>query len=528
MKKIVKYSLTGLASVIAVVLAAGCSNVATYEVQLPTAAAALSPSDLEAKYSAASPLEIDFWTGFGSAVTSNGIDPVIEAFQEEYPYIKVTHTSKGGYPNLLKAINLSITSRTYPNIAVGYPDHFASYIRSSIQYALDPLIDHANPDIGVDIDDFIQDYMVENRSFQYKDEAKTQPYTLGLPFNKSTEVMVVNKTFMDWVITKDPLITIPTTWAEVADSGARIITVMDEGGYFGKKVDEHGNINANAGRTGFPRLLLDFTNVTKGDFRPFSYDSTSNLFITLVRQWGGTFTRMGENITKGYVKFNSASTIEMLDYFKQLHDDSILAIPPDFDETSYNSGPFLALKSVMTVSSSAGVYNNVPTAGSFDVEIHPVIGKDATHRYVISQGTNMAVFTNRDAEKVLASWLFTRFATTVVNDVFAIGAGYYPVTNTMLNSDIYQGYINTTSASKSDFSKIGAAKVNANIYGDPANGWIKFVDPGFVGSADIREQIETVFPMLFYGRDGVQMTSQAIINYNYSQLSRFVEPEDAA
>ena len=525
MKKTLKYGLAGLSGMVALVFAAGCSNVATYEVQLPTAAAELTVADLEAKYSASNPLEIDFWTGFGSAVTTTGIDPAVEAFHAEYRCINVTHTSKGGYDNLLKAINLSITSRSYPNVAVGYPDHFASYIRSGIQYALDPFFESTDPEIAVDVDDYIQDYMIENRSFQFKDEEKTDPYTLGIPFNKSTEVMVVNKTFMDWIKTKDSSIEIPTTWDELATIGPKILASMARVGAFGHKIDVDGNVNDNAGKTGYPKLLLDFSAVTSDVFRPFSYDSTSNLFITAVRQWGGQYTKMGENITKGYVQFDTQETLDMLDFFRDLHDDQIFAIPTSFGEASYNSIPFKALKSVMTISSSAGVYNNVPAGSAFDIEIHPVLGKDADHRNVISQGTNLAVFTNRDADKVLGSWLLVKYLTTTANAEFAINTGYYPVTTSGLESTMYQAYINTTNDSDSNMSKIGAAKVNADIYGDSANNWTKFVDPGFVGSSDIREQIATIFPMLFYGKDGVPMTSQEIIDYNYTQLSRYIEPE---
>ncbi len=523
MNKFVKYGLTGMAGMMAVVLASGCSNVATYEVQLPTAAAALTLADIESKYTEAEPLEIDFWTGFGAAVTGNGIDPAIESFHEAYPFIKVTHTSKSGYDNLLKAINLSITSRSYPNVAVGYPDHFANYIRSSIQYALDPFLDSTDPDIAVDAEDYIPDYMHENRSFQFKDEARTQPYTLGLPFNKSTEVMVANQTFFDWIITKDPQIKIPETWDEVRSVGERIIGAMGRGGFYGHKIDVNGVLNDNAGRLGYPDLLLDFTVVTEEEFRPFSWDSTSNLFITLVRQWGGTYTEMGENITEGFIRFDQQSTVDMMTFFKALADDNLFAIPAHYGEAQYNTTPFLAMKSVMTVSSSAGVYNNVPAGGAFRVSINPIVAKDADHKYVISQGTNMAIFTNRDADKVLASWLFMRHMTTTANAEFGIGAGYYPVTYTSLNSPLYQGYISTTTAGASDLSKIGAAKVNAEQYGLPANNWNKFVDPGFVGSSDIREQIATVFPMLFFGKDGAFMTPQEVIDYNYVQLAKYVE-----
>ena len=65
--------------------------------------------------------------------------------------------------------------------------------------------------------------------------------------------------------------------------------------------------------------------------------------------------------------------------------------------------------------------------------------------------------------------------------------------------------------------------MNANEYGDLTKGWIKFVDPGFVGSSDIREQVDTVFPILFYGKDGEMLTAQEVLDFVQSNLSRYVE-----
>jgi multiple sugar transport system substrate-binding protein len=520
--------MVAVSSTIAFVVA-GCSNVATFQVQLPT----LVPlAEFNQRYTESSPIEINFWTGFGAAV-STSIEDGITQFQSIYPNIKVTHTSKGGYDNLLKAINLSVTSRTYPDLAVGYPDHFANYIRSSIQLALDPLI--ASSEYGMDINDFVSDYMGENRSFQFDEQGN--PYTLGLPFNKSTEVMVANQTFFNFMASLDATIVVPQTWDQVRAAGEKILQRMastvdvdGEAGVYGKQVVFSSSLNEyrviKSGATapvGFG-LVLDFSAVINTEFYPFSYDSMANFFITAVRQWGGTYTEMGENITRGYIRFNTPEIAAMLQYFKDLHEDKILAIPITFGQPQYNSIPFRGNKSVLTISSSAGVFNNVPSAGAFEVTIHPVPYQNASRKYVISQGTNMALFTNRNADRVLASWLFMRYMTTNPgNTQFSVSAGYYPATESGLASAFYQGYLGATEVNSNDKSKIDSAKVNANFYGQASQNWIKFVDPGFVGSSDIREQLDTAFPILLYGRDGTVLTAQEVLDYLQSNLTRYVE-----
>jgi ABC-type glycerol-3-phosphate transport system substrate-binding protein len=313
---------------------------------------------------------------------------------------------------------------------------------------------------------------------------------------------------------------------------ASTVDVDGEAGVYGKQVvfsrrlNEYRVIKSGAtAPVGFG-LVLDFSAVINTEFYPFSYDSMANFFITAVRQWGGTYTEMGENITRGYIRFNTPEIATMLQYFKDLHEDKILAIPITFGQPQYNSIPFRGNKSVLTISSSDGVFNNVPSAGAFEVTIHPVPYQNASRKYVISQGTNMALFTNRNADRVLASWLFMRYMTTNPgNTQFSVSAGYYPATESGLASAFYQGYLGASEVNSNDKSKIDSAKVNANFYGQASQNWIKFVDPGFVGSSDIREQLDTAFPILFYGRDGTVLTAQEVLDYLQSNLTRYVEAE---
>ena len=136
----------------------------------------------------------------------------------------------------------------------------------------------------------------------------------------------------------------------------------------------------------------------------------------------------------------------------------------------------------------------------------------------------MAIFKTEDAAKALASWLFVKFMTTTWNAEFAVQAGYFPVTYSGLNSDLYQAYINTLQDSASNLSKIAAAKVNFEAYSDATSGWTKFVDPGFVGSSTIREQAGYIIPMLLYGNAGVMMSEQEVLDYAMSQLADYVKP----
>ena len=99
----------------------GCSNVKKGSVVEPNV---ISISKLKERYTENNPIQINFWTGFGKDITE-GLDQIIADFEAEYPYIDIVHESKGGYSGLTKAINLAITTRKYPQVALGYPDHFA-------------------------------------------------------------------------------------------------------------------------------------------------------------------------------------------------------------------------------------------------------------------------------------------------------------------------------------------------------------------------------------------------------------------
>lgn len=475
---------------------------------------------------------ITFWTGFGTNVKS-----VLEPMLEDYPdkdNVLITHESKGGYDNLYQAIAMSVTTKSYPNIALAYPDHMANYLHSNILAPLNGYLAQKDT-YGVDKEDFISAYMVENESFGKISggEFDGQNYVYGLPFNKSTEVMVYNKTFFDLCADKfaSEGITVPATWDEVETVGAKIINLATTQGWFGKYIGADGvgyaSNEAAATATG-KNAVLDFSLVSKDIFHPISYDSQSNFFITAVRQWGGTYTSIHDD-GLGYYEFDSQETRDALNFFQKLAGyntttgkkdasiPAIMGVPASWEESSYCSNPFKVCKSLMNIGSSGGVYNAVPSgSNAFEVACAPIPYKTAEKKYVISQGTNL-VMTNKgtaedraDAFKVIAYLTSTEFQTE-----FALQSGYYPATESALNSDDYQAYLNAKDGAANVKVNRSAAVVNARTYLDDSAAWNKFVDPGFEGSTTIRDKIAYILPLLMAGEGD---TVENVLSSTFAQL----------
>ena len=483
---------------------------------------------------------ISMWTGFGQNV-NDVLEPLLEEFTEKTG-ITVQYESKGGYDNLQNAINLAATSQEYANVAVGYPDHFAGYINSNIQLRLDGLIkndakrkvagkDEEGYDVDKDgirlmnYDSFYKDFTPENESLEFK--ADGSGYVLGLPFNKSSEVMVYNKQFFDWVKTQNDIkdtIYIPKTWAEVKSVGEAVNAYFDAKGVWGKGLYSNGQVYASDPGTTGVSVVFDAKAVTSKDkFRLLSYDSTANLFITLIRQYGGTYTELDKSVNgKGYVAFNDAAykdkTLEAMGMLRQLGTGSnaTFGIPATFGEKSYCSGPFKKYQSLLNIGSTGGLSNSV---GTFAVDCAPIPQKDANgNKYVISQGTNLALFNKgTEAEKV-ASWKLMVFLSQQVNGAFAAGTGYFPTCKAAMESKDYQDYLNNSFGAGEKLAQ-NAAIINTLQYGDASKGWTRFVDPGFQGSSAIRAEATNIPVKVLMD---ATLTDQAILDEAYVTLTDYV------
>ena len=471
------------------------------------------PVDMNADTSG---VTIDWWTGFGEDIKDNLENELIPAFKEATG-IEIVHTSKGGYDNLQKAVNLGAGQRTYPNICVGYPDHFASYIASNMQLRLDPYF-RDDPDGAAYEADLYPSYMEENRQLEFKEDGTG--YILGVPFNKSTEVLVYNEDFFNspiaqgWGITK-----VPETWDEIETYGE--IAVRNLTPHFGKIIGTDGNDYTK--ESDLPegvKVWLNLTSATADTFFFLGYDSTSNLFISALRQWGGKYTEIDTSNGLGYAVYNNPQTVEMLTFMDRLASKHILAIPASFGGTSlYCSDYYKVYQCLMNVGSSAGLgHYTAPTLKSSS-GVTAVPYKDADHKYVISQGTNLAMLNKGSDVEVLASWKALKYLTTgEANGLFCALTGYYPATKSAYNSETYQSFLNARPSDENDANKKKAAKANSEIYDAEGSGWHKFVDVGFNGSSVIRTEVGNLISSVLLTDTDIQ----TLINQSYDAISNYV------
>ena len=469
-------------------------------------------------------IHISFWYSFGKAAEEPLLDQ-IKKFEEVYPEYKVDVEPKGGYDNLKKAVSLGIPTGKFPDVTIGYPDHVAEYLSAGIVVPLDDFMNSTDPEIGIGEgaknakNDFLPNYMVENRQY---DEKGT---TYGLPFNKSTELMYYNKTVFDHFNIK-----VPETWTEFEQEGKKLQTeIMKIVNSTDKKAKK---ITTKDGHT------LDFSTIDgkKNQVRSFTYDSASNAFITLIRDFGGTYTEVDKATGKGYLAFNEGESLtKTKEAMQMLKDMSYInkeiqgsfAVPAFWQER-YASNLFVKLQTFATIGSSAGAKHNLPTDNLFEVGVAPIPYNDKIDdgKNVIQQGTNIMMLDAHEDEDIrTGAWKLVRFLTAYQdeetgydpNAEFAIGASYLPVRTSGINSIAYQEFLkggnNETPAD--EIKRLSAE--TANKYDDT---WNKFVDPAFVGSSSVREKCGEIIPTFTTGNKSVEEAMKIAVD----QLLPYVKP----
>ncbi len=461
-------------------------------------------------------VEIDWWTGFGSDITGYLDDQILPEFQEKTG-IKINHVTKGGYDNLQKAVNLGAGKRTYPNIVVGYPDHFASYVASNMQLRLDPYFS-ADSEGQSFMDDIYPSYMEENQQLEFKEDGTG--YTLGVPFNKSTEVLVYNEGFFNSDIVKGwGIAKVPQTWDEVKTYGEIAVEKLTP--FFGKVLgtDGIGYSKESDLPTGVD-VLCNLMEVEASAFYFLGYDSTANLFISSLRQWGGKYTELDTSTGLGYAVYNNAECKAMLEFMRDLSNKHILAIPASFGGTSlYCSDFYKNYQCMMNVGSSAGLSHYTDAKLKTTSGVTSVPYKDEDHKYVISQGTNLAMLNKGTDEQILASWKALKYlATGETNGLFCALTGYYPATKSSYNSTTYQEFLNAAPSDENDANKKKAAKANAEIYDADDSKWHKFVDVGFNGSSVVRTEVSSVISRVMIENTSID----TILDESYNNISAYV------
>ena len=408
-------------------------------------------------------VEIDFRVPSG--VISKALETLIPEFEAEWDgKIDVELVIEAsGYDGVRTTTVLDLNSKTAPTIVLGYPDHFAEYYSGDHILNIQPYVDAEG--VEFNIDDFVGSYLEENRI------ADNSTDLYGLPLNKSTEVLTYNKTVFEAMN-----YTVPTTWQEIVALGNQIIADVKA-----KKLDNIEGIEFAKGE----KKPSEYE--AMGQFYPIAYDSTSNAFITMCRQWNAAYTEK-DDIEHGYAMFNNAQCKAGLAYFQGLAQNKLYAVAETFD-SNYASDAFKLMKCVMTVGSSAGVGYNTNTKFTVGIAKAPYNAENPDAKYVIQQGTNMAILNQNTNLQRAAAWQLLKWLTsTEITAKFCIAAGgYVPVRQSAYETESYKEFLNEPSIDDTDYSN--SANVALTYLKE---GYKFFFDPAFVGSAEVRDNVGTL------------------------------------
>ncbi|BCR36865.1 extracellular solute-binding protein [Mariniplasma anaerobium] len=426
-------------------------------------------------------VEIELWHAMGED-KANLIRGYATDFMAMYPNVTVTiPEGTGNYDTLKSNMINAITAGDYPNLVQGYPDHVAEYLNGDAVLNLNPYIYSETWGLNGDdaLDDIIASYLEENTQY----DANGTYYSL--PFNKSTEVMIYNKTVFD-----DLGLDVPETWQD-------IIAIAPQLEAEGQAIARQKVLDANPGQTA-AQLATEIA-AAQALIVPAAYDSTGNAFITFARQFGGEYTALNFSTFEGeFLWHQNANTFAAMTFLK--NNNTVFTLPEFWDQ-DYASTPFVNQQTFITIGSSAGVTYNVPSSG-FEIGVAPVPYNVnmLDEKAVIQQGTNVSLMDTGSDQEKLASWLFLKYLISKdVTTDWAIETGYLPVRTSAYTSTEYQAFLNNPSTTDNKAAAIAMA-ANAAYQ---QSGYM-FFDPAFIGSSRARTQVGSALERIMLGDGNIQ------------------------
>jgi ABC-type glycerol-3-phosphate transport system substrate-binding protein len=444
-----------------------------------------------------SPIEITMWHAMGEANQAL-MQGYADDFRAHYLSLGYDLTvnipaGAGNYDTLKTNMINAITAGDVPNLVQAYPDHVAEYLNGKAVVNLDPYI--SSPQWGMSGEDAFEDIILSYRQENSQYDAAGTFYSL--PFNKSTEVMIYNKTAFDALDLE-----YPETWQDV-------ITYAPQLKVYGDAIAEAKVREANPTLT--EPQLAPLISAAKMLVVPASYDSTGNMFITFTRQFGGAYTSLNYSTFAGeYLWVGNENTIAAMTFLK---DNKAIMTIPEYWGQQYASVPFVNQQTFVTIGSSAGVRYNIPATDPttelpvFEIGVGPVPYNAAMpeNKAVIQQGTNVSIMKSDSAQEQLVSWLFLKWLIKTENTVdWAIKTGYLPVRTSGYLDETYQNFLNNPTANQLPISMAANAAYLQSGY--------MFYDPAFIGSSRARQEVGIALTRIMTGDGNITQALQDAYN----------------
>lgn len=427
---------------------------------------------------------VTLWTTIGQQ-NQDIFNQMIAAFESEYKGVEINHVTKGGYDTLFSDAQTAIPAGTNPTMAYCYSDHVASYLNANFAVQdMTPYMTDENVGLGVGDtqfngndngtaqSDFVQGYLEDGHNYIIDNERLSGYYSL--PYTRSSEVLVYNKTFFE---AHNLDVNKLSTWKGVFELCK---TIMDN-------------------------KWLTIPAAQFGKVAPLGYDSSDNMFITMCQQLGIPYTDGTQENPLSFYNARNQGGKSLLEQLCKYYDAGYFMTQDTAG--GYTSSAFYNQQCFMTISSTAGINHCVPAADAsgeapFEVGVAPLptmndgsfvegleVNTDlAKTDAVISQGPSMCFFSRATNMEKAAAWLFYKYTSgSYWNAVWAGETGYEPVRTSAYDQ---QAFKDNTVVSDADTNQVKRQKeANAAVhnlvrtYGDTAR---LFTSDVFVGSAQAR------------------------------------------
>ena len=319
--------------------------------------------------------EVNFWHAMNGKQEET-LTQLTDEFNAANEMIEVKLLNQSSYNELQQKVTATLVSpKDLPTITQAYPGWLANAMEDGQVTDLTPYIGHKT--IGFeDYDDIAEGF---------REGAKIDGKTFGIPFNKSTEVLYYNKTLLDKLDIKAP-----TTFEELASVSKEIF-------------EKEGIVGAG-------------------------FDSLNNYYATGMMNEGVKFTEDMDVTGKESQK--------VVDYYRDGVKEGYFRIA---GSDKYLSGPFGNQQIAMNIGSSAGESHVQKGAmnedGTEKFEYGVVVRPQKTN---IQQGTDIYMFEAATAEQKTAAFEYMKHLVSKESQItWAVDTGYIPVRTSAMNDPKY-------------------------------------------------------------------------------------------
>ncbi|WP_296112546.1 extracellular solute-binding protein [uncultured Anaerococcus sp.] len=314
--------------------------------------------------------EVVFWHAMGGG-QGEALEGLVKDFEEENSDVKITLQHQGGYGDLNQILVATMQSpKDLPTITQAYPDWMLQFSEAGM---VTDLTEKVNGEDG------IEDY--EDIFPGVRDEIEQDGKIIGIPFNKSTEVLWYNQDLFDELELENP-----TNFEELKEAA--------------KKIKEEKDIPA------------------------FGWDSLSNFYVAYLKNKGIEF---GPDLD-----VTSPESIEAVNYYLDGIKEGYFRIA---GTDQYLSGPFANEQLAGYIGSNAGeVYVKEGVEGKFKYAAQAYPAAEA-----VQQGTNIYMFDGASDEEKDAAFRFLKYVSGKDAQIkFGLETGYMPARKTAVEDEDYK------------------------------------------------------------------------------------------